>query len=130
MKTISDKICIIISIILCIGFAIYAFGCQPETRSLLDPNRKVTANELSGEIEFLLARFESRKQDLEKQQELRNLILQQSFTIAQTGQINPLAIATSFMSLLGLGAVADDVRLRKERRKFLTYEPVKPNGNV
>lgn len=130
MKTLKDKACLVIGAILCIAFAIYAFGCQPKTTSLLDPAKKVTAGILDSEVEFLIARYESRKLDLQQQQQLRNFILQQSFTIAQTGQINPLAIATSFMSLLGLGAVADDVRLRKERRKFLTYEPTKHNGNV
>ena len=108
MKTIKDKICFVVAAGFCIGFSIYAFGCQPETTSLLDPKEKVTANELATEMEFLLARFENRKNDIEKQQALRNFILNQTFTIAQTGAINPLAIATSFMSLLGIGAMADE----------------------
>lgn len=130
MTFFKDKICVTVGLILCLGFLIYAFGCQPKTKSLLDPNRKVTGLELNAEVDFLIASYENRKLDLKQQQQIRDFILQQSFTIAQTGQVNPISIATSLMSLLGLGVVADDIRLRKERKKFMTYEPVKPDGHV
>lgn len=130
MTFIKDKLYVIIGFVLCFGFLIYAFGCQPKTKSLLDPTRKVTADELAGEIDLLLSRYDSRVIDIQKQQDVRNYILNQTLTIAQTGQINPLGIASGIAGLLGIGLAGDNVRLRRERKKFMTYEPIKPDGNV
>ena len=96
---------------------IYAFGCQPKTTSLIEPGKQVNRTELLTELEILKLKFEDRAADLDKQDEIRNIILQQSLTIANTGDINPLGIITSALAIFGAGASVDNVRLRKKVKR-------------
>jgi len=119
----ADKITYIISVAACIFLLWFAYGCEPKTKSILLPAQEVTRVELIGEIELLLAQYKSRSEDLNKQEELRDFILQQTVLVAQTGTVNPIGIATALLALLGIGAGVDDIRLRKQRAKqpYLNY---------
>lgn len=112
-----DKLPIVISIIGVVLLLWFAFGCQPTTQSLINPERKVTRQELNWEVETLLAKSKIRIAELDHQEELRNLIFQQTLVIAESGTINPLGIVTSILAIIGLGATADDIRLRKQRAR-------------
>lgn len=105
---------LIIASIIAAGMLFYAYGCEPKTRSLLDPNRKINRQDLTFEMQTLLNRSEVGFADLDHQIEIRNLIFQQGLLIAQGGSINPLGVITSVMAVLGIGAAADDIRLRKK----------------
>lgn len=129
IDTIIDNWPISIALAACCLLAFFGLACEPKTGSLVDPAEKVTRGELLSELDYLIARANTRISDLDKQQELRNFVFQQSLTIANTGVINPLGIATSLLAVLGIGATVDDVRLRKQRKLQITYEPyVKTSG--
>lgn len=115
----------VVSMNACIFLIWFAYGCEPKTKSLLSPATEVTRAELIGELELLLAKYESRTEDLDKQEQLRDFVLKQTLIVANTGGVNPIGIATALLALLGLGAGVDDIRLRRQRAKQLTYEPVK-----
>ena len=109
----------IISFVLVIWLLVFAFGCQPKTRSLIDPEKKIDRKALIIEMDYLQSRFETATIDLDKQEKLRNIILQQSLTIANSGDINPLGIITGLMAIFGAGASVDNVRLRKKAKNDL-----------
>lgn len=101
------------------------FGCESQVQSLIDPAKKVTRPELTLELESELGRLEflSRNLDararakfnsLDSQDKLKQFVTQQIVIYSQTGGVNPLGIVTSLMSILGIGAVTDNVRLRKK----------------
>lgn len=101
------------------------FGCESQVKSLIDPAKKVTRPELTIELESELQRLEylARKldaqaqakfQSLDSQDKIKQLLTQQIYIYTSTGGVNPLGIATSLMSILGIGAVTDNVRLRKK----------------
>jgi len=115
-EKLKDKLPYILSIIVVFGVLFWVFGCTPETQSLLDPDQKIDRLGLVSEIAYLNARYEAAIKSLDKQEEFRNIVLQQTFKIAETGSVNPLGIATSILAILGLGAGADNVRLRKQRK--------------
>ena len=119
MKNLSGKLPIIISGIVAILLLVYAYGCQPTTKSLRDPAQKVTREELSYEVETLLSESRLRIADLDRQQELRNLIFQQTLVIAESGTVNPVGVITALLAIMGVGATVDDVRLRKKQKKDL-----------
>jgi hypothetical protein len=121
-----DKWTFLLSLVMCGFLLIYAYGCEPTTKSLTDPTRMVDRAMLQIELNTMLATYEQRIDDLNRQEEIRNILLQQSLLVAQGGTPNPLGILTSLLAILGIGAAADDVRLRRERRKTLTYAPVNP----
>lgn len=100
-----------------IAIVFYAYGCEPKTQSLITPTQKVTLNELQTEIDILMLQSEARFADLQKQYELRDFVLNQSLTIAQAGTVNPIGLITSLLAIVGVGATADDIRLRRQRKK-------------
>jgi len=110
-----DKSPLICSGLICAMLFIYAIGCQPTTDSLITPGEQVTRAELNWEIESLMSKSKIRIDQLDRQQELRNLIFQQTIIAAETGAVNPIGLITSMLAVLGIGATADDIRLRKQR---------------
>ena len=123
LQHLKDKWPILISLSIGAVLLFFAYGCEPETKSLIDPNLKVNRTQLQSELEFLVATSHARFQDLDRQQQFRDMILQQSILIAETGDVNPVGLLTSIIALLGIGAGADDLRVRKKLKTTLTYDP-------
>jgi len=93
---------------------LYAYGCEPRTASLISAGEKVTRSELITEIDLLEYKLEKGIADLDRQQRIRDLVFQQGMIAAQTGTVNPVGIITALMSILGVGAVTDDILLRRK----------------
>lgn len=123
LASLKDKWPLVIACCVCVVLVIFAYGCEPETASLIHPLTKVTRAELNIEIETLLSTSQIRFADLDRQEQIRDVIFQQALVIAEGGAINPFGIITTLLAVLGVGAAADDVRLRKERKRTLTYTP-------
>jgi len=98
---------------------LFAYGCQPKTQSLIEPDKKVNRQELLTELEILKLKFEDRTADLDKQEQIRDIILNQSIKIASGEQLNPVGILTSALAVFGAGASVDNVRLRRQRKNDL-----------
>lgn len=114
LKKLKDQAPMFLTVQLCICVLFYAYGCEPQTTSLINPSQKVNRAELKTEIELLLMQSENRIADLDKQVRLREAIFEQGLLVAQTGTINPLGVMTSLLAVLGVGVSIDDVRLRKK----------------
>ena len=98
---------------------VYAYGCQPKCRSLLNPKTTVSAIELQGEIAQLQARIESRQLSLQQQEELRDILFSAALTAAQSGTINPFGIATTLAAVIGIGAGAEGQLQKRKLKKKL-----------
>ena len=116
MKTIRDKWPYVISIAASLFLGFWAYGCQSETKSLIEPTKKVTRPELLDEIDSLIQKFDTAISELDRQDKFRNMVLQQSMQIAESGTVNPVGVVTTILALLGAGASADNIRLRKQRK--------------
>jgi len=120
---------IFVAMILIGAILFWTFGCEPTTQSLINPQEKINEAQLNSEIENLVRQTEIRFADLERQQELRQLIFNHAIVFAESGSVNPVGVITALMALFGVGATVDDVRLRQERKRILTYEqPPAPNA--
>ena len=84
------------------------FGCEPTTKSVWNPETKVTRAQLQIEMEHYLASVEARFADLDKQDKFRQFIFNQAFIIAESGGVNPLGILTALGSLFGAAVFADN----------------------
>lgn len=120
-----DKWPTLLGCLIAFSLFFYAYGCESKTTSLLDPQKKVNRLELQNQIEFLLRTGEIRFADLDKQDNLRQLIFNQGLIIAQGNNLNPLGVITTIAGVLGMALGVDNVRLRKQRKKAITYEPIK-----
>lgn len=104
-------------------FLVFCIGCPITTSSLYDPNVRVTPERLQAEIDNFylqqekeyndfIAKAKVRIQDINEQIMFRNYIFEQSLNAVQTGGLNWLNILTGAGSIIGLGALADNVRYR------------------
>ncbi len=95
-------------------------GCQVTAPSLLDPNIKVTRGELEIELQTLLDKAELRFSQINRQEQFRRELLNHALVISSSGTVNLYGLIPIALSLLGAGAVADNVRKRKVIRDNLT----------
>lgn len=109
--------------LLTIFFLLFTVGCPITTSSLYDPNVKVTPECLQAEIDNFylqqekeyndfIAKAKVRIQDINEQIMFRNFIFEQSLNAVKAGGLNWLNILTGAGSIIGIGALADNVRYR------------------
>lgn len=110
----------IISLLIATGLLIWFLGCEPKCKSLIDPTQQVTRAELEIEIDSIISQANIAYASLEKQEELRDFLFQQSLAGLTAGTVNPLALIGSAATILGIGAGADNIRKRKEIKRLTT----------
>jgi len=77
-------------------------GCPPKTRSLLDETKMITGGELQIELDSIIARAELRFSDLDKQQQLRDIVTKNALVMIEGGTINPAGLITGALAIIGL----------------------------
>lgn len=111
-----QSIAVIVILLLCV----WIFGCQSKVRSLNGSLDEVTRVELKNELDHLLTVAESRFLELDRQDEIKQMIFNSALMMARGGSINPIGVMTTFGAILGLGATVDNVKKRKEIKKLST----------
>lgn len=119
----------IVAVVVILGFF---GGCQVTVQSLLDPNVKVSRLELENELQTILNTAEIRFRQIDREETLRRELLNHAMLIGQAGTVNLFGLIPIAMSILGAGAVADNVRKRKIiRNNTRTYvETAKKNNST
>ncbi|HUS72053.1 MAG TPA: hypothetical protein VMY06_03230 [Sedimentisphaerales bacterium] len=108
-----------VSLILCLGIAIYTFGCESKVTSLVHENRMVTAGELGLEVEAeaarleielsqLLKRAELKNKEIERRDAIKQKLMDAALITSQAGKINPAGIVGLLFSVFGIGATIDN----------------------
>jgi len=117
----------IISIILIVILCLLAFACQPKAGSMIEPGRMVNKFELQAELDIIITRFEDKFESLSQQEAFRHALFNASLEMFRTGTIDPLGVILTLGGILGFGAGADDVRLRRKiKRTNLLTPPADP----
>lgn len=119
---------------------VWTFGCEPKVDSLIEPDKKVNAAELSLEIESETSRLMAELEELAKRGELKmeelarmEVIRQELVNFASisaaSGGFNPSGLVTMGFSILGFGAVVDN-RLKDKviKNRPLPKEDPLPDG--
>ena len=105
--------------ILVVGFLLsFFYSCSPKVLSIHSPPIKVSREGLDMEVESFLALASIRYAELERQDELRQLIFENAIAYSQGIPINPIGIATTIAAIFGIGATVDNVRRRKTENKL------------
>lgn len=113
LKSLNGELFQIAGIAASVLLLIWIYSCRPSAQSLLSPPSRVSRAELFAEVEMFKARFEDRMSDLDRQEAFRSLVFDQASLLSSGGTLNPVGIFTSLGTILGIGAVADNVRKRK-----------------
>jgi len=108
-------ICLLVGIVL----ALFAYGCESRVQSILNPTsppvsgslskiKMVTRSELSSELAYIASLAESKYKDLDRQDEIRAMLLNQASIIATSGTFNFAGILPILAGIMGIGAVVDN----------------------
>ena len=106
------------AVICCYIFWIY--GCQSSVSSMLDPTKQVTRDELKLESDYLIGKFKIKAADLDRQDEVKMLLLEQATIFGTTGQFNPAGLLNTCISIGAVGFGLDRNRKLKVANKKTT----------
>lgn len=107
----------IIAALVCAGFTVYCYSCQSTTRSLVDDTKRINRQELQLELDQFITMGRLRMLDLDKQDQLRGIILQNALVLVQGQPLNPLGIITAVAAVYGvLSGGSNVVKKVKEKR--------------
>jgi len=101
---------LIISFIVCGVLLYWGFACVPETRSPRDYSKKVTRAELDIEVQIYAKEVSLAYADLDKQEAVRNAILNAGLAYAKGEGFSIVGLMTTLMGILGVGAAIDNRR--------------------
>lgn len=88
------------AIILAIGF--WVFGCDAQVHSIMQPEKMINRAELQLELDYLIGQAKVKFLALDKQDEIKQTLLDAANVISSTGQINPsglLNIAATIVAI-------------------------------
>ena len=89
----------IIAAIIGCAIMLWLFGCQPTTRSIIDPMKKVTRQGLELEVNYILGQARIKLEDLDRQDEIKRLLMDQAAIFGQTGTFNPMGLLNTLVSI-------------------------------
>ena len=101
-----------IAAIVCLCLLFFFHGCQIKVTSINDPSKKITIPELQSEIDTFNNMVEDRIADVNEQLKFRDFLWKSALTVATSGTFDWLAFLTSAGSVIGAGALADNIRFR------------------
>ena len=121
-KALAHNSFLAIAVVIAIAMGAWLIGCESTTQSPLRPEVKVTRPELETEIEMFKVKVDQAVQDLDRQDLFKEELFNIGLAVAQGGTINPIGAGVTLLSILGIGAVADN------RKKDSIIKTLK-NGN-
>ena len=101
---------ILITVLTCIEFSIYCYGCEAKLHSVTDINRLINRQELQLELNQLSTMAQIRMVELDKQEQLRAVILQNAFILVQGQPFNPVGLITAIAAVYGISQGGRNVK--------------------
>lgn len=106
------------AVVVCISLLVWGLSCESKVTSLLDPSQRVTRMELQGEVDLYLARASQKFKALDQQDAFRLFVFEQAQLWTTTGVFNPSAMIPALVTILGIGAIGDNVVKRRDIKKL------------
>ena len=79
----------LIGIAVLVVLIFWTYGCVSTTESLINQNQKITRSELQNELNYLVGLAKAREEDLDRQDSVKQALLDSANIMSQTGSINP-----------------------------------------
>jgi len=117
LQWIKTHLTIIITILVCAAFFFYCWGCEPKVRSLISTDRLINRQELQLELDQFITMAQIRMADLDKQEELRGIILQNALILVQGQPYNPVGIITAIAAIYGISQGGHNIKTVIKKRK-------------
>ena len=112
---------LLITVLVTVSILIFVYACEPKTQSLKREGILVSRQELQLELNSFMDLAQVRMADLDKQEQLRAIILQNALVLVQGQPFNPVGLLTAIAAIYGIAqgstsitkAVKDKVKKRK-----------------
>ena len=100
---------------------IFITACEPKVQSINGTDLMVTRGELQIQLEQIISTAEFRMLELDRQEQIRAIILQNALVLVQGQPFNPLGLISGIAALYGIaqagGNVTRTVKNIKDKRK-------------
>ena len=107
---------LIAAAIIC-ALLIWTYGCESQVYSIIDPAKKVTRAELELETDYIIGQARLRLEDLDKQDEIKRLVLEQAAIFGTTGNFNPTGLLNTCISIAAIAFGLDRNKKLKDAHK-------------
>lgn len=108
------------TLLVTIGVLIFVVACEPKVQSLYRKDIQVNRQELQLELDQMLGLAQLRMADLEKQEQLRAVILQNALILVQGQPFNPVGLITGIAALYGITTGASNVGKSVKKKYTIT----------
>lgn len=102
LQWLKKNLTLIITGLITLSIILFIYACEPKVPSLNDQKYLVTRSELQVELDNILALAKMRMLSLDKQDAVRNIILQNSLVLLQGQPFNPVGIITGIAAIYGI----------------------------
>lgn len=114
---------LLITILVSVGLLFYLVSCEPKTLSLRQKDKQVNRQELQLELDQIIGLAQLRMVDLDRQEQLRAIILQNALILVQGQPFNPVGLITAAAAIYGLTQGGKNIS------KIVTTKHNKGKGN-
>lgn len=118
LKFINDNHWFIIAGIMLMSTIFWTYGCQSQVESLITPEKLICRAELQNELQYIVGMAKVREQNLDRQDEVKQALLDAVNIIGATGTINPSGLINLAASI---GAISFGLN-RNQKYKAVTKE--------
>lgn len=109
------------TVLVTVSILIFIYACEPKTQSLVYSDKRVNRQELQLELDQFIGLAQIRMVDLDKQEQLRAVILQNALILVQGQPFNPVGLITGVAALYGITQgtqnITKGVKNAKRKRK-------------
>jgi len=118
LQWLKKNLTVIVTALVTFGVIIFVYGCEPKVPSLNNKEYLVSRAELQIELDNIMAIAKMRMLSLDKQDALRNIIMQNSLLLVQGQPFNPVGIITGIAAIYGIAAGGTNItKVVKEKIK-------------
>lgn len=91
----------IITAIVCVVVCFWLYACESQVKSLDGSNRLINRAELQLELDTFIYSAQLRMLSLDKQDALRNIVVENALLVMQGQPFNPVGLLTSILGIYG-----------------------------
>lgn len=93
---------LLITVLVTVSVLAYIYGCEPKTQSLQRKGVLINRQELQLEFDQLVGLAQVRMADLDRQEQLRAVILQNALILVQGQPFNPVGLIMGVAGIYGI----------------------------
>jgi len=102
-KWINDNYWYIMALVAIAAMFLWTYGCESKVASLIDPTKQINRAELKVEADYLAGKIQIATEDLDKQDAIKQELLNAVNMVGNGGQINPAGLVNVGATILAIG---------------------------